>query len=103
VDVLYWVTVRISQQVPQLFSAILGNGMGTVSARATAAIAESEVLGSLILINRETDMAGPPNPPSSAPPAGTNLEAGGGVTVDVPGGIILASNSSTTSHEAGRV
>ena len=34
----YYVTVRISQQVRQGFSAILGNANGMVSARATAAI-----------------------------------------------------------------
>ncbi len=34
----YWITVRVSQTVPQLFSAILGNTTGVVSARATAAL-----------------------------------------------------------------
>lgn len=34
----YWVTVRVSQQVPQLFSAVLGNTTGMVAARATAAV-----------------------------------------------------------------
>lgn len=35
----YWITFRVSQTVPQLFSAVLGNTSGTVSARATAAVA----------------------------------------------------------------
>jgi uncharacterized protein (DUF2147 family) len=37
----YWVTVRVSQQVPQLFSAVLGNTTGTIAARATAAVSPS--------------------------------------------------------------
>ncbi len=37
----YWVTVRVSQQVPQLFSAVLGNTTGTIAARATAAVTPS--------------------------------------------------------------
>jgi len=34
----YWVTVRISESIPQLFSAVLGNPRATVTARATAAV-----------------------------------------------------------------
>ncbi len=34
----WWITVRVSQNVPQLFSAVLGNPTGTVSARASAAV-----------------------------------------------------------------
>ena len=34
----YWVTFRVTQSVPQLFSAILGNMTGTVAARSTAVI-----------------------------------------------------------------
>ena len=34
----YWVTTRVNQSVPQLFSAVLGNSSGMVSARATAAL-----------------------------------------------------------------
>ncbi len=34
----YWVTARVNQSVPQLFSAVLGNSTGLVSARATAAL-----------------------------------------------------------------
>lgn len=34
----YWVTARVSQSVPQLFSAVLGNTSGMVTARATAAL-----------------------------------------------------------------
>ena len=34
----WWITVRVSQSVPQLFSAVLGNTTGTVVARATGGI-----------------------------------------------------------------
>jgi Flp pilus assembly protein TadG len=34
----YWVTFRVYQKVPQLFSAVLGNTSGTVVARSTAAL-----------------------------------------------------------------
>jgi Putative Flp pilus-assembly TadE/G-like len=34
----WWITARVTQKVPQLFSSVLGNRMGTVAARATAAI-----------------------------------------------------------------
>lgn len=36
--VTYWVTVRVTQSVPQFFSAVLGNTTATVVARATAAV-----------------------------------------------------------------
>jgi hypothetical protein len=35
----WWITVRVAQQVPQLFSAVMGNSTALVSARATAAVA----------------------------------------------------------------
>jgi hypothetical protein len=35
----YWVTTRITETLPQSFSAVLGNRIGTVSARATAIVA----------------------------------------------------------------
>jgi hypothetical protein len=34
----YWVTYRVVQRVPQLFSAVLGNSSGLVAARSTAAV-----------------------------------------------------------------
>ncbi|PYT29005.1 MAG: hypothetical protein DMG57_13085 [Acidobacteria bacterium] len=34
----YWVTMRVNQSVPQLFSAVAGNMNGSVAARATAAL-----------------------------------------------------------------
>jgi len=51
----YWVTARVSEGIPQLFSSILGNSFGQSSARATAAVIDSAVSGSLILLNRDFD------------------------------------------------
>lgn len=51
----YWTTAYVAQTVPQLFSAILGNTKGLVASKATAAIVDSELSGSLWLLNREND------------------------------------------------
>jgi Flp pilus assembly protein TadG len=58
----YWVTVRTAEAIPQLFSAVFGNLTGLSSARATAAIVEARVNGSLITLNRANDSQGL-NPP----------------------------------------
>src|SRR2546423_1303619 len=34
----YWVTARVNQSIPQLFSAVMGNRTGFVAARATASV-----------------------------------------------------------------
>ena len=99
VDTAYWVTVRVSEKIPQLFSMILGNRFGTASARATAAVAKGEARGSLLLINRQSD---PWEPfPGGQKLTGTNLAVFGTPTVEVPGGIHLASNSATSPTMAG--
>src|SRR5262245_6207271 len=51
----YWVTATVAGQVPQLFSAVLGNTTLTSSARATAAVVTQVVDGALILLNRRRD------------------------------------------------
>lgn len=38
----YWVTARVNQSVPQLFSAVLGHATGLVAARATAALSPAQ-------------------------------------------------------------
>ena len=92
VDTPYWVTVRVSEQIPQLFSAVLGNATATVTARATAAVAKVESIGSLILLNREGE--------AWIEDAGTNLYVGGTPQVNVPGGILL---SSADPVDAGKI
>ena len=54
-DIKYWVTVRTWQSIPQLFSSVLGNTEGAVSAIATAAIAGSIVPGSFYGMNHAGD------------------------------------------------
>jgi len=89
----YYVTVRIWEKIPQLFSAVLGNTEGEVSVRATGALADSEVRGSLLLLNRENDISpGDGLTGQSRLPTGMNLKGGGGTTTTVPGGIVLSSN-----------
>ena len=96
VDTYYWVTVRVSEQIPQLFSAVLGNFWGQVSARATAAVARVELNASLILTNREND---PWTPSGNPQPNGFNLYVGGTPDVIVPGGIALASAANGPSNQ----
>lgn len=93
VRVFYWVTARVSENIPQLFSRVLGRGQGTSSARATAAIAETVIIGSLILLDHADD----PRPRNAPADPGTDLLLGGGAKVYVPGGILLSS----TSEKAG--
>jgi hypothetical protein len=93
VIVHYWATARISNTIPQLFSFVLGNTTGTVSARATAGVADSIVNGSLILVGQSQDPFGMAN--SCTP--GTNLciiGGGNGTNLNAPQGIVLASGVS---------
>jgi Flp pilus assembly protein TadG len=53
----YWVTVRTWQQIPQLFSAVLGNTTGVISAVSTAAIAGALAPGNLYGMNQKGDCA----------------------------------------------
>lgn len=55
-DMVYWVTVRTYESIPQLFSAILNNNSnGAISAVATAAIASEITPGSFWGMNRIGD------------------------------------------------
>jgi len=111
VNVRYWLTVRVSTTIPQLYSAVLGNANATIAARATAAITDYLVNGSIIALNREGDPA-----PSTG---GTNgygiwqqlnsygthpvLLAGSNSTIWTPnnGGMALASNDSGAGTNLG--
>lgn len=86
VAVIYWVTVRVNQSIPQLFSAVLGNPTALVSARATAAWTNVVFQGSLSLLNRQFDSSGDPNLG-----AGTDLYWTGSGSLNVPSGIMIAS------------
>jgi hypothetical protein len=81
----YWVTVRASQDIPQLFSAVWGNRTGTAAARATGAIALEVFNFSLDMLNRQND------PTDNPGDKGVNLTAQSG-TITAPAGILMASN-----------
>ncbi len=69
---VYWVRARVGEQIPQLFSAVFGNLWGTSAARATAAVMETQLEGSLRLVNRRDDQM-PMNIPGVSNPQGVNI------------------------------
>jgi len=93
VAALYWVHVIATETVPQLFSGILGNTTGVVSADATAALVNVVVPGSIILLNREFD--------ASAAGRGIDFSGQGSATVKAPAGVLMASNTGTVGHAGG--
>jgi len=93
VAVEYWVTGRVSERIPQLFSAVLGNVESTASARATAAVVATVVEGSVRLLNRQND--------TSPLGTGVNLSATGNASVISSGGILLASTYSSAGQLQG--
>jgi hypothetical protein len=97
VNSTYWVTVRVTETVPQLFSAVMGHPLATVSARATGAVTSVIVTGSLVLLNRAAD--GPPS--SVGIGTGTDLVVSGNGIVTASGGILMASNSATAGSLSG--
>ncbi len=91
----YWVTARVSERVPQLFSSILGNTSSLVSARATAAVIDSSVMGSLILLNRESDCVPMDNGGQTVCGVDLLVQANNNQGMDAvraDGGVLLASN-----------
>jgi hypothetical protein len=92
---IYWVTVQISNTIPQLYSAVLGNPYATVAAKATAAIFDTPVGNTLIALNRVNDAQ-----PAwqTLPPAGTKpgLVAGAGSSIGL-GVVAIASDDSSAS------
>jgi len=94
VSVSYWVTVRVTRTVPQLFAALAGNPRATVSARATAAITRVVYGASITLLNRQND----PHPDSET---GTSLDMGGNSTVQAPGGMLISSNKTGAALQHG--
>lgn len=112
VAVHYWVTSVVSETVPQLFSAILGNGTATVAATATAAIVDIQVPGSLILTNHRHDRTAMSQVPGGQYQRGVNLlvqanDNQGLSALQTAAGIYMASdcgpntpsNSTTCSNE----
>ncbi|HLJ15336.1 MAG TPA: pilus assembly protein TadG-related protein, partial [Bryobacteraceae bacterium] len=89
VHVFYWVTVRVNRQIPQLFSAVLNNTTALVSARATGALTDTVVQGSLILLNRENDST----PFLRTGAHGVDLVVGGNAPVQAPAGMLISSTN----------
>ena len=100
----YWVTAGTVQTIPQLFSAILGNNQGVISAVATAAIAASIGPGSFFGMNQAGDCWGFTGLAGSTPTncgvdilnqstsAGATCPSGGGTgNICAPSGVVLAS------------
>ena len=105
-NVSYWVTVRTVQTVPQLFSAVLGNTLGTVSAIGTAGIVGTVAPGSFYGMNRRGDCLTNAKgnqyncglDVQGSPGQGSNLQCGNQNTradICAPAGIILASDCSS--------
>jgi hypothetical protein len=98
VTMSYWVVVRVTENIPQLFSAVLGHPTATVSARATTGAREGTSGGCVITLN--------PTLPGSLTMTGTtNLTSGCGVFVNsnspqaitaVGGGTITTSGNART-------
>jgi len=81
----YWVSATVSEEIPQLFSWVLGNPLARVSARVSAAVYK---------------------PPSGAciyalAPAGTGLSVTGSVTVHSGCGIYVNSSDPTSAMTGG--
>jgi hypothetical protein len=51
VTISYWIIVRVSEQIPQLFSSVLGFSAGTVTARATTGVREGTGGGCVLTLN----------------------------------------------------
>jgi Flp pilus assembly protein TadG len=88
----YWVTVRVSQSVPQLFSTVLGNPTGIISASATAAVISAVVPGQFIALNQAGDCINGTN-------CGADFVLSGGSSVVAPGGVIISSACNGTGQK----
>jgi hypothetical protein len=75
VTVPYWVIVRVSETISQLFSAVLGNTTGTVGAVATAAITGSTTNSCIYVLN-------PTKPQAFAAAGGATVGSSCGIFVD---------------------
>ncbi len=96
----YWVTVRVVQTVPQVFSAILGNPEGMVAARATAAIVNEVLPGSLYGMNREGDCLYDKNGHSLGE-CGVDISVSGNNIIDAPNGVLMSSGCNSRNSPSG--
>jgi Flp pilus assembly protein TadG len=103
-ELVYWVTVRTVESVPQLFSAVLGNPQGTVAARATAGVVWQTLPGAVYALNREGDCITVKNKTT----CGVDINLGGsasggtcGATICAPGGVVMASGCNGPNNPTG--
>jgi len=94
-SVVYWATVRTVQTVPQLFSSVLGNTTGVVSAIATAGIVSTVVPGSFIGLNRAGECM-------SGALCGEDIDLQGSASLNAQSGIILSSDCHATSADCSK-
>jgi hypothetical protein len=92
VTMSYWVVVRVSEEIPQLFSAAIGQPTLNISARATTGAREATSGGCVITLN--PTLAG-----SLSMVGTTSLASGCGVFVNSnsPQGISMTGNSNITT------
>ena len=86
VTMSYWVVVRVSEDIPQLFSAALGHPTATVSARATTGARDGTSGGCVITLN---------------PTAGGSLSMVGTTSLQSGCGVFVNSNSSWAASLSG--
>jgi hypothetical protein len=89
---LYWVHVIAAESVPQLFSAVLGNTDGVVSADSIAVITTTAITSSVNLLNRSNDPE-IPQQSGSPPSSGSDVYLSGSPTLNAGAGITIASES----------
>ncbi|MCL5742819.1 MAG: pilus assembly protein TadG-related protein [Acidobacteria bacterium] len=97
----YWVTATVSEVVPQLFASLMSRN-GMVAARATAAIVQMSIYGSLILLNHEQDCLPMESPTKNT--CGVNLlvsanDNQGQYALKADGGIYLGSQKDGRSSD----
>ena len=93
----YWIVVRVTEQGPRLFSAVLGSGGLSVAARATTGVKDASAGGCVITLN--------PTAPGSISMVGvTSLQSGCGVFVNSNSGsaISLVGNASIDTTGSAR-
>lgn len=97
VTVDYWVTVRAAESIPQLFSAVLGNTIGTSAARSTAAVLSVQLPAQVYALDRQNDAA----PGSKKGSTGNDISIQGGGGIVAYGAMSLASTSTSAGQLGG--
>ncbi len=99
-NVPYWVRMVATQNVPQLFSAVLGNRNATVSASAVAGINGTQVPANMVLLDKPFDCY---TPPGGSLTCGNNINLTGflGNAINAAGPIYMASTCADTPASGG--